>query len=101
MEKKLNKIDISDEVIDGTYANLAIVTHSPSDFVIDFALAVPGRENPKVKSRIILSPEHAKRILFALQDNIKSYENQFGKIETLNEKRDLEKIISPFSGGEA
>ena len=80
-ENQLN-IELSAEVAEGTYSNLAIISHSSSEFVIDFIRMMPGTPKANVKSQIILTPEHAKRLLFALQDNISKYEQQHGKIKT-------------------
>ena len=80
-ENQLN-IELSAEVAEGTYSNLAIISLSSSEFVIDFIRMMPGTPKANVKSRIILTPEHAKRLLFALQDNISKYEQQHGKIKT-------------------
>ena len=80
-ENQLN-IELSAEVAEGTYSNLAIISHSSSEFVIDFIRMMPGTPKANVKSRIILTPDHAKRLLFALQDNISKYEQQHGKIKT-------------------
>ena len=82
-EKKENQIDIelSDEIADGIYANLAIISHSNSEFITDFIRMMPGLPKAKVKSRIILSPQHAKRLMKALADNIQKYEASFGQIE--------------------
>lgn len=74
-------IDLSEEMAEGTYANLAIIAHSHAEFVIDFVRTMPNVPKAKVKSRIILTPSHAKRLLSALNDNIKKYEAQYGKIE--------------------
>lgn len=74
-------IDLPEEVSEGTYSNLAIISHSNSEFVVDFVRLVPNVPKAKVKSRIILTPKHAKRLLNALQDNIDKFESQFGKIE--------------------
>ena len=79
-QNQLN-IELSAEVAEGTYSNLAIISHSSSEFVIDFIRMMPGTPKANVKSRIILTPEHAKRLLFALQDNINKYEQQNGKIK--------------------
>lgn len=65
----------------GTYSNLAVITHSSSEFVIDFVRIMPGIPKAKVKSRIILTPEHAKRLMMALQDNISKYEGHHGPIK--------------------
>ncbi|MBR5864454.1 MAG: DUF3467 domain-containing protein [Alistipes sp.] len=74
-------IDLSEEIAQGNYANLAIISHSTSEFVIDFATILPGLSKAKVKSRVILTPEHAKRLLYSLQENITRYESNIGKIE--------------------
>lgn len=74
-------IELTDEVSEGVYSNLAIITHSHAEFVVDFIRMMPGVPKAKVKSRIILTPQHAKRLLNALQDNIKKYESQHGTIE--------------------
>lgn len=74
-------INLSSEVAQGHYSNLAIISHSTSEFVIDFAAILPGLPKAEVKSRIILTPEHAKRLLLSLQDNISRYETNVGRIE--------------------
>lgn len=66
---------------EGTYANLAIITHSNAEFVLDFVRLMPGVPKAKVKSRIILTPHHAKRLLHALADNIEKFEQVFGEID--------------------
>jgi hypothetical protein len=71
------QIELSEEQAQGTYANLAIISHSTSEFILDFIRVVPGAPKAKVQSRIILTPDNAKRLLFALQDNIEKFENQF------------------------
>ena len=81
-EKKQGKLELElpQEVAQGEYANFAIITHSSSDFVIDFARVLPGVPKAQVKSRVLLAPEHAKRLLGALQENIMRYERAFGPI---------------------
>ena len=74
------KIELTPEVAEGIYSNLAIITHSSADVVLDFIRVLPGVPKANVKSRIVLAPEHAKRLLFALQDNIVKYEKAFGPI---------------------
>ena len=74
-------LEIKPEAAEGRYSNLAVISHSHTEFVIDFATMLPGVPKALVGSRIIMNPEHAKRLLFALQDNVSKYENQFGKIE--------------------
>ncbi|MCI1646755.1 MAG: DUF3467 domain-containing protein [Bacteroides sp.] len=73
-------IELNEEVAQGIYANLAIITHSSSEFILDFVRIMPGIPKASVKSRIVLAPEHAKRLLQALEDNISKYENTFGMI---------------------
>jgi hypothetical protein len=83
-EKKQNKqinIEINDEMAEGTYSNLAVITHSNAEFIVDFLKMMPGIAKAKVKSRIILTPQHAKRLLKALQDNITKYEHLHGEIK--------------------
>ena len=73
-------IEISDEVGEGIYSNLAIITHSPAEFIIDFVKMMPGVPKAKVKSRIILTPQHAKRLCKALKENVAKYEAMHGEI---------------------
>lgn len=75
-------IELSEEIAQGTYSNLAVISHSHSEFVVDFVRIVPGSPKAKVKSRIILTPEHAKRLMHALADNVKKYESMHGPIKT-------------------
>ena len=86
MEEQKMQINLAPEVAEGTYANLAIIAHSSSEFVIDFVRTMPGVKQANVKSRIILTPEHAKRLLLALQDNISKYERDYGRIEIPNQQ---------------
>jgi len=74
-------IELSEEVAQGIYSNLAIITHSASEFVIDFVRIMPGIPKAQVKSRIVLTPEHAMRLVDALEDNIAKYEAVHGKIK--------------------
>lgn len=74
-------IELSEEIAEGEYANLATIAHSNSEFVIDFIRLMPGTPKAKVKSRIIITPEHAKRLLYALKDNIDKFEDAFGPIK--------------------
>lgn len=73
-------IEIDDTIVDGSYSNLAIISHSSSEFVLDFICLMPAADKGHVKSRIILAPEHAKRLMFSLKDNIARYEKSFGEI---------------------
>ena len=73
-------IELPEDMAEGTYSNLAIISHSPQEFVIDFIRVMPGVPKAKVKSRVVITPEHAKRLMKALIDNVKKYEQQFGVI---------------------
>lgn len=90
------QIELPQEISQGEYANFAIITHSSSDFVIDFARVLPGVAKAQVKSRVILAPEHAKRLLGALQENIMRYEHEFGQIKIPNQSQ---RTIAPFPVG--
>lgn len=85
MDEKAKKnqinIELKEEVAQGTYSNLAIITHSSSEFILDFVRVMPGIPKAEVKSRVILTPEHAKRLLHALTDNIEKYEKMHGPIK--------------------
>ncbi len=76
-------IELSEEIAEGVYSNLAIITHSQSEFVIDFIKLMPGVPKAKVKSRVLLTPQHAKRLLKALADNIATFEQVNGKIKDI------------------
>ena len=78
-------IELSEEVAEGEYANLAMIAHSSSEFVIDFIRLMPGLPKAKVKSRVVITPEHAKRLLAALADNVKKFEASFGEIKHAQE----------------
>ena len=89
MEEQKNnglQLELPQDVAQGQYANFAIITHSSSDFILDFARVLPGLPKAQVKSRVILAPEHAKRLLAALQENIMRYENEFGPIRIPNQQ---------------
>ncbi|WP_026902996.1 DUF3467 domain-containing protein [Pedobacter glucosidilyticus] len=79
-DNQLN-IELSEEIAEGVYSNLAIITHSNSEFVLDFIRVMPGIPKAKVKSRIVLTPDHAKRLLLALEDNIAKFEMINGQIK--------------------
>lgn len=91
-QKKIN-IELDEAMAQGTYSNLAIINHSVSEFVVDFVNVMPGTPKSKVKSRIILTPQHAKRLAKALSDNIKRFENAHGVI------KDYEKQPIPLNFG--
>lgn len=78
-------IELTEEIAEGTYANLCILTHSHSEFIADFVQIMPGTPKAKVKSRVILTPQHAKRLMRALADNIGRYEQAFGEIQEPND----------------
>ena len=88
MEEKNKKdglnIELSEEIAQGNYSNLAIINHSPSEFVVDFIQMMPGVPKAKVKSRIILTPQHAKRLMKALNENVSKFEDQHGQIPELD-----------------
>ena len=86
-------IEISEEIAEGTYSNLVIITHSHAEFIIDFANVMPGTPKSKVKSRIILTPQHARRFLKALDDNIQRFEEAHGAI------KDQETVEFPLNFG--
>jgi len=79
-ENQLN-IELTEEIAEGVYSNLAVITHSNAEFVVDFIRVMPGVPKAKVKSRIILTPEHAKRLLSALEDNVEKFEAVNGRIK--------------------
>ena len=91
------QLELPQEVAQGEYANFAIISHSSSEFVIDFARVLPGVPKSSVRSRVILAPEHAKRLLNALQENIMRYEREFGTIKIPNQEP---RTISPFNVGQ-
>ena len=93
------QIELKPEVAEGTYANLAIISHSTSEFVVDFVRLLPGLPKGQVKSRIILTPEHAKRLMLALEDNICKYEEQFGSIRMPEGRGTYVPRMSDFKGG--
>ena len=90
------QVELPQDVAQGEYANFAIITHSSSDFIIDFARVLPGVPKTQVKSRVILAPEHAKRLLGALQENIVRYEREFGPIKIPQQEP---RPVAPFPGG--
>ncbi len=83
-ENELN-IELNSDVAQGSYSNLAIITHSSSEFIIDFIRMLPGVPKAQVNNRIIMTAEHAKRLYLAMQDNISKFESQYGVIELHNE----------------
>ncbi len=96
-------LELDEATAQGHYANLAIISHSASEFVVDFASIMPGIPKAKIKSRIVLSPEHAKRLLISLQDNITRYESTLGRIDlhSLPANSPDDAITLGFTQGEA
>ncbi len=92
-ENQIN-IELSEEIAEGIYSNLAIITHSNQEFVLDFIRMMPGVPKAKVKARIVLTPQHAKRLMRALADNIKKYESVNGEIVDMEQSPNL-----PFTFG--
>jgi ribonuclease BN (tRNA processing enzyme) len=86
-------IEITEEIAEGQYANLAIITHSHAEFVIDFVNVMPGTPKSKVKSRLIMTPQHAKRFMKAIAENISRFEDAHGHIQ------DLEQVEIPMNFG--
>lgn len=95
------KIELKPEVAAGEYSNLVMINHSSSEFVLDFVHMLPVAP-PQVFSRVIMAPEHAKRLLFALQENIARYEQEFGEIKLPQPKApEGGRTIAPFGNGQA
>lgn len=97
-------IEISPDVAAGKYANFAVITHSPTEMFLDFIEVAPNMPQARVQSRIVLNPVHAKNLLFALSDNLRKYESEFGEIKMPQPKRREPEsggggIPNPFVGG--
>ena len=92
-------ISIAPDKTAGTYSNLAIIAHTKSEFILDFASMMPGLQQANVQSRIIMTPDNAKRLLAALQDNIGKYEQQFGTISLGNGAKMIPGSTYPLSFG--
>ncbi len=100
------EVDLAEELTRGNYANLVIISHSPTEFILDFAAMLPGMKKAKVSDRVILAPEHAKRLLRSLNDNIARYEGTFGTINSaeaaqLSQQEPLSYIDMAHKLGEA
>ena len=102
-KKPLGRLEVLPEAAGGTYSNLAVISHSKNEFLIDFATMFPGFQGPQVRSRIIMAPEHAKSLLFALQENIVNYEKTFSTITMPQPKEQAQpeggRTIAPFGEG--
>lgn len=92
------QFNLEPEIAKGVYANLALITHSPTEFIIDFAAILPGLTKANVGARVILAPEHVKRLLMALQENVVKYEQQFGRIK-LPVAESAPRTATPFENG--
>ena len=92
------QIELKEDVAEGTYANLAVIAHSSSEFVFDFIRMMPGVAKAQVKSRIVMTPEHAKRLAYASQDNLRKYESLFGEIRLPEQRQDFNIPSSGFKG---
>ena len=95
-KKKLN-IELKEDLSSGVYSNLVVINHSPSEFVFDFISVMPGLPKAKVNSRVILSPQHAKRLLRVLSENVQNFESKNGNIKDL----DVAKLPMNFGGPKA
>jgi len=100
MEQKKLNIDATQETLLGEYSNMAMISHSSADFIIDFLRTLPNTP-PSLRSRVVMAPEHAKRLLLALQENVAKYEASFGRIDI--HQTMLPRTATPFgtTGGEA
>ena len=97
-------IQLDEAVAQGVYSNFALISHSSSEFVLDFAATLPGVQKAKIKSRVVLAPEHAKRLLLSLQENITRYESAMGRINIPTPPMtddDPTQVTMGFSMGEA
>jgi len=90
---------MSEEIAQGEYANLVVITHSSAEFILDFVRMMPNVEQAVVKSRVILGPENAKRFMMAMEDNLRKYESKYGKIPLFDENGAVKPIIG--RGGKA
>lgn len=92
-EKKGIELEVTPEIAEGIYSNLVLISHSQSEFVVDFARILPGVQKPSIKSRIVLTPENAKRLLYSLKENIQKYEQRAGEIKLGNNN---DRTAKPF-----
>ena len=94
-KKNQLNIQLDEDIANGTYSNLVIINHSATEFVLDFVSVMPGVPKSKVKSRMILAPQHAKRLLKALSENIKRYENAHGSIKDDQQQQNIPLNFGP------
>lgn len=93
------QIDLTEEIAQGKYSNMAIISHSSSEFILDFITLLPGLKKTNVQSRVIMAPEHVKRLLYAIQDNIVTYEKTFGEIRmprNIQKDEDKDTFVPPI-----
>ncbi|MBN1350025.1 DUF3467 domain-containing protein [candidate division KSB1 bacterium] len=88
-------VELSEKEAEGIYSNLALITHSPAEFIIDFARMLPGIPKTKIYARIVMTPQHAKSLLKALDDNVGKYEKQFGEIKVFGDQKQKEIGFKP------
>ena len=102
-EQKNNplNIELTEDVAQGNYANLAIITHSASEFILDFVRVMPGLPKAKVQTRVILTPDHAKRLLLALKDNVAKFESNHGPIKVGEMNSGIPPFTMNFGGGQS
>lgn len=100
-KQKQLQIEVPNEELCGRYANLAVITHGPNDFFIDAILLAPNTPKARVQSRIIMTPENAKQLLYALKDNVEKYEMAFGEIKPKQNNRNNNDNIIDFPIGQA
>ena len=101
MEQKELKINIAPDKAQGVFANLALIAHTPTEFVFDFAQLMPGMPQANVVTRVVVTPDQAKKFLAALGNNISQYENKFGTIQPIGGPTPGSTLPLTFSGGEA
>ena len=87
MQQQQINVELGEKEAEGIYSNLALISHSPAEFVMDFTRMLPGTPKAKVFARIIMTPQHAKSFLQALEDNVNKFEKQFGEIKTFGENK--------------
>jgi len=92
-------VELGEKEAEGIYSNLALISHSPAEFVIDFTRMLPGVPKTRVYARIVMTPQHAKSFLLALQENIGKYEKQFGEIKVFSEQKPKEIGFKPTGEG--
>ncbi|XOD69275.1 MAG: DUF3467 domain-containing protein [Flavobacteriales bacterium AspAUS03] len=88
-------VELPDHIADGVYANMGIINYSPTEFVLDFVSLMPGMPKARIKSRVILTPQHLKRLLQVIKENLDNYESHYGKI---GEEQRMLINFSPFKG---